>query len=74
VAGVEAVEGVVQIWVRSRTAGMACPDCAIVSEAVHSRYQRRLADLPIGGRPVSILYGEGDHRRDDRGNIWHACR
>jgi transposase len=52
---VEAVDGVVQIWARSRSTAMACPDCAIVSEAVHSRYQRRLADLPVGGRPVSIL-------------------
>jgi hypothetical protein len=32
-----------------------CPDCAAVSTAVRSRYLRRPADLPVGGRPVSIL-------------------
>jgi transposase len=47
--------GVVRIWVRSRSAAAACPDCAAVSSAVHSRYVRRPADLPVGGRPVSIL-------------------
>jgi hypothetical protein len=31
-------------WVRARVAGQF--------SAVHSRYQRRLADAPVGGRPV----------------------
>jgi transposase len=47
--------GVVRIWVRSRSTEVACPDCAAVSSAVHSRYIRRPADLPVGGRPVSVL-------------------
>jgi transposase len=45
----------VRISVRSRRGDAACPGCATVSAAVHSRYQRRLADLPVGGRPVSIV-------------------
>jgi hypothetical protein len=33
----------------------ACPSCATRSERVHSRYRRRLADLPISGRPVRLV-------------------
>jgi transposase len=47
--------GAVRIWVRSRDAEVVCPDCSAVSSAVHSRYLRQPADLPVGGRPVSIL-------------------
>lgn len=47
--------GAVRIWVRSRNTEAACPDCAAVSSTVHSRYVRRPTDLPVGGRPVSIL-------------------
>jgi transposase len=32
----------------------ACPDCAVPSSSVHSRYQRRLTDLPWGTRAVRI--------------------
>ena len=32
----------------------ACPACGRFSGRVHSRYQRRLADAAIGGRPVVI--------------------
>jgi transposase len=32
----------------------ACPDCAVPSSSVHSRYQRRLTDLPWGTRAVHI--------------------
>ena len=47
--------GAVRVWVRSRDAEAVCPDCSAVSSAVHSRYLRQPADLPVGGRPVSIL-------------------
>ena len=33
----------------------ACPNCALVSNSVHSRYQRSLSDLPSGGRAVQII-------------------
>ncbi|WP_398654429.1 transposase family protein [Streptomyces kanamyceticus] len=29
---------------------MPCPDCAAESRRVHSTYERRLADGPIGGQ------------------------
>ncbi len=32
----------------------ACPTCAQVSQRLHSRYQRTLADLPWQGRPVAL--------------------
>ena len=31
-----------------------CPDCGVVSTQVHSRYERRLLDLPIAGRSVQL--------------------
>jgi transposase len=39
--------------VRADTAG--CARCGQLSARVHSRYRRRLADAPIGGRPVEIV-------------------
>ncbi|HEY0340479.1 MAG TPA: ISL3 family transposase [Steroidobacteraceae bacterium] len=33
----------------------ACPDCAVTSSHVHSRYERRLLDLPSHGRSVQLL-------------------
>jgi transposase len=42
------------IWARARAGQAACPSCGRSSGRVHSRYQRRLADAAIGGRPVVI--------------------
>ena len=33
----------------------ACPGCRRRSSRVHARYQRRLADLPLGGRRVQVI-------------------
>jgi transposase len=32
----------------------SCPDCAVPSSSIHSRYQRRLADLPWGALAVRL--------------------
>jgi len=32
-----------------------CPDCGTLSRSCHSRYVRKLADLPVGGRAIAIL-------------------
>lgn len=32
-----------------------CPSCGTVSRRVHSRYRRRVADLPLSGRIVQLL-------------------
>ncbi|MEQ4210489.1 ISL3 family transposase, partial [Actinopolymorpha sp. B9G3] len=52
--GVELTSAVVEISARTRRTGVACPRCGSVSRRVHSRYWRRLADTPVGGRPVLI--------------------
>ncbi|WP_219419413.1 transposase family protein [Pseudonocardia nigra] len=39
---------------RLRAEGAECPRCRQVSVRSHSRYQRRLADAPIAGRPVQL--------------------
>lgn len=42
------------IVVRATSAASFCPGCGTRSERIHSRYQRRAADLPIAGRPVRL--------------------
>lgn len=44
---------VIHARTRAQTAQL-CPGCGIVSDWIHSRYVRRLADMAIGGRPVRI--------------------
>ena len=39
---------------RARTPEAVCPDCHAPSARVHSRYTRRLRDLPIAEHPVSL--------------------
>jgi transposase len=43
------------ITVRSVETTSICPGCGTRSGRVHSRYQRRLADLPMAGRPVRLM-------------------
>ncbi len=45
----------------------ACPSCGRISARTHSGYRRRLADLPISGRPVQINVGVRRFRCDDPG-------
>jgi transposase len=47
--------GVIQVELRASAPSAACPGCGTNSTRVHSRYQRRLADLPWEGVPVRIL-------------------
>jgi transposase len=44
----------VTVVARSRLPTSPCPDCRAPSSRVHSRYERRLADLPWQGRSVTI--------------------
>lgn len=43
------------ITVRPANNVAACPGCGTRSERIHSRYQRCLADLPLGGKPVRLV-------------------
>ena len=54
VEAAEVTGGRVGIWARVRAQGASCPHCGQFSERVHSAYERRLADAPVGGQPVTI--------------------
>jgi transposase len=57
-ATVDSVEqdvDLVTFRVRAKASDAACPACRHRSSRVHARYQRQLADLPLGGRPVRII-------------------
>lgn len=45
------------ITVRSSSQSSFCPACGEESLRVHSRYQRRIADLPLAGTPVHLICG-----------------
>jgi transposase len=44
----------VQVWARAKASTVACPGCDRTSARVHSRYDRRIADAVIVGRPVVL--------------------
>ncbi|WP_370945359.1 ISL3 family transposase [Amycolatopsis sp. cg5] len=52
---IDVEDGTLLIRARPRGTSAVCPDCATVSVAVHSRYERRLADMPAGGQAVRIM-------------------
>jgi len=54
VEAAEVAGGRVRIWARAGTEGASCPRCGQFSQRVHSAYERRLADAPVGGQPVTI--------------------
>jgi hypothetical protein len=43
------------IMVRPTRSFGVCPSCGVVSQRVHSRYQRRVSDLPLAGRSVQLV-------------------
>lgn len=43
------------ITVRPSRNFSVCPSCGMVSRRVHSRYQRRVTDLPISGRAAQLI-------------------
>lgn len=42
--------GAVWVWASARAETAICPSCGEAAARVHSRYERRLADAPVGGR------------------------
>lgn len=54
VDAVQVVADRVQILLRSRRPWGICPSCGSRSRRVQSRYRRRPADLPLGGRRVEL--------------------
>lgn len=51
---VEVLADVILIHVRARLPESACPICQVVSHRIHGGYQRRVRDVPLGQRPVTI--------------------
>ena len=47
--------GAIQMQLRTCRPSSTCPACGTASHRVHSRYSRRMADLPWEGLPVVIL-------------------
>ncbi len=45
----------VVITARAASPTAFCPCCGVVSQRVHSHYQRTLRDLPASGRPVHLI-------------------
>lgn len=52
---IEVSGGRVVVHARASSAASACPRCGQTSRRQHSRYHRRLADLPAHGREVRIV-------------------
>jgi transposase len=48
-------ESLVTFRVRAKAGDGECLACRRRSSRVHARYQRQLADLPLGGRQVQII-------------------
>ena len=48
-------DAIAVIVVRAAGGESICPVCGTRSERIHSRYRRRVADLPIAGRGVRLL-------------------
>jgi transposase len=55
VAGVEVSGDLVTFRVRAQAGDAPCSGCRRRSARVHARYQRQLADQPLGGRRVRII-------------------
>src|ERR1700755_1880229 len=49
------LEGVLYVSLLSTQPCSYCPLCGSAATRIHSRYQRRLADLPSTGQPVRFL-------------------
>ncbi|HEU5380529.1 MAG TPA: ISL3 family transposase [Ktedonobacteraceae bacterium] len=45
----------VSVTVRSTEKSASCPSCGAPATRIHSRYRRRLTDLPTSGQPVHLL-------------------
>jgi hypothetical protein len=55
VAGATSEAGATLITVRPMSMASACPSCGTRSGRIHSRYRRRLSDLPLAGKPVRLV-------------------
>jgi len=54
VVGAWSTDGLTTLDIRSTGSTSRCPGCGAASQRVHSRYTRRLCDLPIAGKSVTL--------------------
>ena len=52
---VDQTDDAIVVMVRSSAASGPCPGCRAPSKRIHSRYRRRLSDLPWAGRSVQFV-------------------
>ena len=52
---VDQSDDTMMVMVRSSAASGLCPACRAPSKRIHSRYRRRLSDLPWAGRSVQLV-------------------
>src|SRR5260221_3599488 len=50
-----ALSNILFIHIASRSPAACCPLCGGMAERIHSRYTRRVADLPCAGQQVTLL-------------------
>jgi transposase len=53
--GCERSDEMLLVTMASTQRSPCCPLCGVAGKRVHSRYRRRVADLPWGGQPVRLL-------------------
>lgn len=53
--GLEPMDDLLVITVASTKSAPCCPLCGGAARRVHSRYTRRVADLPCGGQPIRLF-------------------
>ncbi|MDU0294836.1 ISL3 family transposase [Saccharothrix longispora] len=64
---VERTSSGVRIWACTRVRTARCPSCGVRSGRVHSRYDRKLDDAPVAGRPVVLRLRVRRFFCDDQG-------
>ena len=52
-------KGVITFYLKTRANGAECPKCGVYSTRQHSRYTRKLQDLPWQGTPVKFEMNVG---------------
>jgi transposase len=59
-------DGILIVTASARISSAPCPACDRLSQRVHSRYHRRVADLPLGGHAVQLRLVTRRFRCDGR--------
>ncbi|OXS64675.1 transposase family protein [Priestia filamentosa] len=52
---ISSIDNALLLTVKSTRASAPCPNCSTYSSRPHSRYTRKVQDLPISGQPVQLL-------------------